>query len=143
MKGQTRCKHTYRFNCKKQTHRHKSQSTLSSNNASSSKQTKIHHRSSYCHLCSATFRHRRRIMIQKQAPCSPLSKHHEKPPMTSSYEQCEDEPKEIPHDQLATKDLAQSTKSALPPCLSTEAVMFERVCRDGMMLDMSIEKGGI
>ena len=29
-------------------------------------------------------------------------------------------------------------KGAFPPCLSTKAVvMFERVCRDGMRLDMS------
>ena len=46
----------------------------------------------------------------------------------------------MPDDQLATKDLAQS-KNAFPPCLSTEvAVMFERVCREGLMLDMSIER---
>ena len=54
---------------------------------------------------------------------------------------CKDEPnKDVPGDQLATKNLAQST-SAFPPCLSTEVVvMFERVCREGMMLDMSIEE---
>lgn len=46
----------------------------------------------------------------------------------------------MPDDQLATKNLAQST-SAFPPCMSTEvAVMFERVCREGMMPDMPIEK---